>query len=223
MDVDITIKNYRCFPDSRPARISLRKGFTAFVGTNNSGKSSLLKFFFEFRNLFQQLSHPSDDLLRALLGSVQAFSLAPSVLDVEDLFCNRNDHDLQIQLQFVGSDQGSEQDGDLNPRRLDITIPRTTNQWRAEFHLPSGQLDVSQEPRKFQGTKLWFGGLPKVELASTFEICRALAEVLYIGPFRNAINIGASENYFDIRVGQAFITQWRQWKSGDVTKQNEAA
>lgn len=36
MQIDITLKNYRCFPDSKPARISLREGFTALVGVNNS-------------------------------------------------------------------------------------------------------------------------------------------------------------------------------------------
>lgn len=44
-EVDLVLKNYRCFPSSCPARFSVRSGFTAFVGVNNSGKSSLLKFF----------------------------------------------------------------------------------------------------------------------------------------------------------------------------------
>lgn len=58
MEIGITIKNYRCFSDSRPARNRLGQGYTALVGTNNSGKSSLLKFFFNFRNLFGRLSSP---------------------------------------------------------------------------------------------------------------------------------------------------------------------
>jgi AAA15 family ATPase/GTPase len=44
MQIDLTVKNYRCFPDSEPLRIAIRPGFTAFVGVNNSGKSSALKF-----------------------------------------------------------------------------------------------------------------------------------------------------------------------------------
>ena len=48
MDAELTLKNYRCFSDESPARFSLRRGFTAFVGVNNSGKSSLLRFFYEF-------------------------------------------------------------------------------------------------------------------------------------------------------------------------------
>src|SRR5690242_19800148 len=34
---------------------------------------------------------------------------------------------------------------------------------------------------------------------------QSLSEMMYIGPFRNAINIGTNENYFDISVGQSFI------------------
>src|SRR2546427_9580004 len=39
MRIDLTLKNYRCFPDSHPARLAIRKGMTACVGPNNSGKS----------------------------------------------------------------------------------------------------------------------------------------------------------------------------------------
>ena len=57
MSIEIILKNYRCFSDSRPARITLRKGIIGFVGVNNAGKSSLLKFFYEFRELFGMLTN----------------------------------------------------------------------------------------------------------------------------------------------------------------------
>lgn len=41
----VTLKNYRCFADSEPARLRIQAGVLAFVGPNNSGKSSLLRFF----------------------------------------------------------------------------------------------------------------------------------------------------------------------------------
>ena len=56
MEVELTLKNYRCFSDENPVCISIRNGFTALVGVNNSGKSSLLRFFYEFRDLLAQLS-----------------------------------------------------------------------------------------------------------------------------------------------------------------------
>lgn len=48
----IEIKNYRCIPDSNPLRLDFDLGQTiAFVGPNNSGKSAVLGFFYEFRPL----------------------------------------------------------------------------------------------------------------------------------------------------------------------------
>lgn len=54
--MNLTIRNYRCFPESDPARIAVEPGFTALPGPNNSGKSALLRFFYKFRELFRWLS-----------------------------------------------------------------------------------------------------------------------------------------------------------------------
>lgn len=50
-----------------------------------------------------------------------------------------------------------------------------------------------------------------------------LSRTLYIGPFRNAINIGTNQSYYDIQVGQAMIQTWRHWKTGGDKRTNEAA
>ena len=47
MNIDLTIKNYRCFSRIVPAHLKLKAGIVALVGTNNSGTSSLLRFFYE--------------------------------------------------------------------------------------------------------------------------------------------------------------------------------
>ena len=47
--------------------------------------------------------------------------------------------------------------------------------------------------------------------------------MLYIGPFRNALNLGSNEDYFDIKVGQRFIQQWRDYKTGPLKRNNEIA
>jgi hypothetical protein len=41
-----------------------------------------------------------------------------------------------------------------------------------------------------------------------------LSKARYLPAFRNAINIGANSEYFDIRTGQAFITAWDNYKAG---------
>lgn len=54
------------------------------------------------------------------------------------------------------------------------------------------------------------------------KACVLLSNIAYIPSFRNAINAGAS-NYYDIPVGQAFITQWNGWKTGPIKRYQENA
>src|SRR6476469_7012363 len=99
MQVEITIKNYRCFPDTNPLHIEIREGFTAFVGVNNSGKSSILRFFYEFRGLFQVMGDVSQ-FLSLSRGQQHTFGLPQSVKDVRELFSDSNDRDLTIEFKF---------------------------------------------------------------------------------------------------------------------------
>jgi hypothetical protein len=99
MHVELTIKNYRCFPDSNPLHFEIREGFTAFVGVNNSGKSSILRFLYEFRNLFAQLRDPNG-LLNLLRGSRNGLPLASSIKDTTEIFCDSNDRDLILEFTF---------------------------------------------------------------------------------------------------------------------------
>jgi predicted ATPase len=52
--------------------------------------------------------------------------------------------------------------------------------------------------------------------------CGILANALYVGPFRNTINIGGRDEYFDITIGQQFIQIWRRYQTGPSKSQNEA-
>ncbi len=226
MEIEITIKNYRCFSDVRPARISLRKGFTGFVGVNNSGKSSLLKFFYEFRSLFQLLSGPSVNVLNALSRNVQAFNFPPSVTDIQEIFCNSNNRNLQIEISFTAINRPTKEGGISLPNKIILKIPRGTNTFIAELHLEDGVLEPTGGPVRnlaFRETILMLDNKLKAQLSHLFQLFKTLAETLYIGAFRNAINVGSNQNYFDIQVGQAFIQVWREFKTGNIKRYNEAA
>src|SRR5688500_1085796 len=59
LSVKVELRNFRAFDDARPASWKLPDGgFAAFVGVNNSGKSSLLRFFHEARPAFRPLDTP---------------------------------------------------------------------------------------------------------------------------------------------------------------------
>src|SRR5712671_4868389 len=98
MEIEITLKNYRCFPDTNPAKITLRDGFTSFVGVNNAGKSSLLKFFYEFRPIFQSWTRNNQTLLAVLQGNPQGYSPVPTVFEWLEVFSNTNTRDMQIEI-----------------------------------------------------------------------------------------------------------------------------
>src|SRR5260370_42663753 len=95
MQIDVTLKNYRCFQDSHPASIRLQPGFVALLGTNNSGKSTLLKFFYEFRKLFE-IAQDGQTFAKALGDQAQVFSFQTGITDSAELFCNANDRNIQI-------------------------------------------------------------------------------------------------------------------------------
>ena len=185
MKIKITLKNYRCFSDSNPARFSLQKGFTGFVGVNNSGKSSLLKFFYEFRNLFQQLSHLGA-LPHVLQGGTLHFDRAPSIKDTEEVFCNANNRDLTIRIDFIPTAHTLERGAIAVPNRIDITIPRGTATWLAKLYLADVLLDTVEQRLKIVDNILYVEDDPKADLTDIGQVFGDLAEAFYIGPFRNA-------------------------------------
>src|SRR5579859_6577790 len=95
MKLEITIKNYRCFSDEKPVKLVLDNGFVALVGVNNSGKSSLLRFFYEFRLLFTNLTNVNY-LIMILQG--QAGISFSGVVDQAEVFCNSNDRDMSVEV-----------------------------------------------------------------------------------------------------------------------------
>jgi hypothetical protein len=49
-----------------------------------------------------------------------------------------------------------------------------------------------------------------------------LARAIYLGPFRNAVNVGLG-SYCDLRNRREFIASWDGFKTGDNRAQNRAA
>jgi hypothetical protein len=211
MRIELTLKNYRCFPDSKPVRFVIQKGFTALLGVNNSGKSSLLRFFYEFRSLFRLLSSANGNLQNAFEGVPQGLSGLESVQDQSEIYCNNNDRDLQIELQFLDCPRADQ----IGERicKIHLTVSRTGS-WTCKFYGDSldHKLEFSH-PRLTTENAVQGGGSP-FSLVNLFDAARLLSETVYVGPFRNLINIGTASPYFDINAGQSFISTWRVWQTG---------
>src|SRR5258708_35760360 len=230
MDIELTIKNYRCFSDEKPARIEIRPGFTAFLGINNSGKSSLLRFFYEFRDLFGRLSSPGivassnnwqmTAFVQSLNGPYQSVNFPPEILDMEEVFCNANERDMLIQIRFTSTGRTG-----TVPIRLDVLIQRSSRSWTCKLYLdnrevPPGNLYWDDyylyQQRERERDRI-------ADLTDLLKVCEMFAHMVYLPSFRNTINVGASVNYYDIPVGQGFISQWNYWKTNSPKRLQEKA
>lgn len=226
MKTALTIKNYRCFPDSKPLSFTLQEGLTGLLGINNSGKSTLLRFFLEFRSLFGLFTSATGNFINALMNKTENCHFHPSVEDHQEIFCNGNDRDLEIKFQFHLPDVHS-----IEPRtatQLTLSIYRKTRLFGAKLYVEGSEVTfIQSKPLEFKESRLVYAGQTKPEtladLKLVFELGNDLYQSLYIGSFRNPINVGAKDDYYDIKVGQAFIRDWRNYKTGSNKEHNERA
>lgn len=218
MNVSLTIKNYRCFPDSSPLQFEVREGFRSFVGVNNSGKSSILKFLYEFRDLFANLSNIGQ-VLHLLHGNTLAFGLPSTVKDLGTLFSDSNARNMHIEFSF------SNPSSHFPPvAKLQLDVRRKMNLIERLKFTAGGQ-GFEPQPQKYRSNTataiIPAGFRSAINFAEFLETMQVLSNTVYVGAFRNVINTGTNENYFDIQVGESFVRKWRDYKSGDIREQNQ--
>jgi energy-coupling factor transporter ATP-binding protein EcfA2 len=136
-----------------------------------------------------------------------------------EFFFKDNDRDIELEFEFLDLPSTELFNGQpiqvLN--RLSISIPRGQNVFSLKHQIagpwPGGG---------FSGTVVNSGSGPQAQMAHVFQTFDAFSKARYIGAFRNALNIGTNQNYYDIKVGQSFISEWRTFKTGVPSTNNEA-
>lgn len=218
-NVRLTIKNYRCFDDSNPLIIDLGPNFTALVGPNNSGKSSFLKFFFEFRHLWSLLYGSLPGLLQ---GSRVDLNLN-AIPDPEEIFSNTNQRDLSIEIEIKETAGES-----LNQPKIVKAVcacnRNPPHYWNFRFFTNENNKEFSKG-----GPGNWLVQFVAVRssegvtynVVDLVDVAKSFLSALYIGPFRNAINEGAG-SYYDLAIGSSFIQTWDAWKTGNTKAQNRS-
>ena len=208
MAIDITIKNYRSFTDEDPGRFRIADGFTAFVGPNNSGKSSLLRLFYELRVIFGELT-TLGNWQQVIVGG-KTFEWAKNVRDNQEPFSRFNERPMSFLIQVS---ETVENDA-VSTVELIIERPPGQNLPRyrinpASLGLKEGSLqgfDISGFDPRYEG-----GVIGSIQ--ALVDAFRSLQATMYIPAFRNPINAGAA-SYFDVEVGTGFIQRWDSFQAG---------
>lgn len=214
--VEMTVRNYRCFADDEPLRIQLGSGFTALLGPNNCGKSTILRLFYELRDVFNAC-FPLDHL-QAMAGGNPIGANIRGAQDNQEIFCNRNARPISIEFVLLGA-------SDDEISRIVLTLDRATPaECRASLYSgPAGKpvrRGLSRDNvHGFEGSNGNHVTLPEEPWRFLQAITRG---GFYIPAFRNAITEGTG-TYFDLQIGSSFIAQWSQWKTGNHRASNEAA
>lgn len=224
--ITIEVKNYRCFSDAYPLKFTLQTSdCISFIGVNNSGKSTALKFIYEFRNLFLHIT--SAEIWKSIFKSKRIEINLTGLLDHNDIFNFHNKSPLSIKLDFA---YDSNKSGVLESLELvldrnsfngsnPILIPKY---WKlySGIRVEDALSNVTVEKDNITvSAKLKEQQLPILDVSSFSDILHLLGKSIYIGAFRNAINTG-TKDYFDLRVGTSFVEDWNRWKGGDSTQQN---
>jgi predicted ATPase len=205
----LTLKNYRCFSDDAPAEIEVGPGMTAFVGPNNSGKSTLLKAFYELKHLFNSIGS-----VESVRGTMQV-GWRPTQLagtsDPFELFYNGNRRGLSVGLEFpeAGEDEifSITFEADREHNNAFKTDFRTLRGERVTGIIPATS---NSDPRvRTEG-----GRDIEINRERHARFSQWIARTLYIPPYRSAIG-QTSGNYYDLQIGSLFVTQFNAWKTGD--------
>jgi ABC-type cobalamin/Fe3+-siderophores transport system ATPase subunit len=210
IDVELIIRNYRCFGDE-PARLRISDGFTALVGVNNSGKSSMLRLLYEIRPLLSIIGTDQGSFGSMLIHGMSPGAFwHPTLLEGERVQRAGTDRDVEIQIVVRDGPAGAFKHGS---EQLVLSITYTPNGSTSAVLLTE-RGDVLGRPDSQAGEDI----LMEPFMAAAQE----LSEAMYIGPFRNAINIGAQQSYYDIQTGDAFVKNFANLKSGPNPTANEA-
>lgn len=100
---------------------------------------------------------------------------------------------------------------------------RNSKQWRLEVDSKNGIPPRNEMGYANNTDYITVNGLKSLYTKPIIELFKDLHNSLYVVAFRNALNIGSMDRYYDIEIGQAFIKKWRQIKTGNSAKDNEAA
>ncbi len=204
MTVKITIKNYRGF-GNQPQEFEIREGFTALIGLNNVGKSSLLKLFYELRPLWQIFSLAGNlgNFLNGLSSNLQV----QGVNDVDELFNHFTSNPIEITFSIFNNEANSNFAFTV---RLTKTSSSQLNFTILNFSIDNPDLSfvtfvINRSSLHVKCRSSLTNSNADYSLLNFLNFFKILHQTIYIPAFRNLINAGEKSDHYDISTGTAFI------------------
>jgi ABC-type branched-subunit amino acid transport system ATPase component len=216
----IEVKNYRSFTDEFPLKLDLTNGVTALVGPNNSGKTSVLKFLWEFAPLLMKM--PGSRIARSAQDDTNAIPAEiRSVSNVMSVFADDNLRPLTIDLSFVPTDEQQDiMSRKVSPVARPISIRATIlrNKLGASITLgqqsnfPSGislSFDKNEQPPNL--TYLRNTQMSDLIYFWQVDAVKMFKDLMYFPMLRSSGHAEIHDVY-DLSLGSAAIASWKQYK-----------
>lgn len=210
MNLEITVKNYRCFNEAHPATLRIHRGTTALIGANNVGKSSLLRMFYEFRPLFALLADDPRNWIKLLNESIPL----PPLLEVQDrdaVFHRHAKGDLVLNIRVRDCDYARRKPDPhpyLVPGEVDLVVSRKNGQVRARLDGQRGRfqlVDAKGSHARLAGGE---STLVTISWPVLQDLFASLADTLYIGPYRALRPYPEEDHSYDIQLGASFFRKF---------------
>jgi energy-coupling factor transporter ATP-binding protein EcfA2 len=210
MDIDVTLKGYRCFAPESPAVVTFRGDIVSLVGINNSGKSTLLKAFYELRPTLSSLLD-REQWKMAVTGTIN-FNVPQDAGDANGMFWHFGKSDIEIEIVLP-----NHRASDANWKQL-ITIRRPDRRVSITLYDVDGAPVPQFGAWNFTKGDAQKSGFILGTFNDMFSALRLLAGCVYY-PSSRHVSPFTPDNlpnakYYDMFSGKTFVQHWALAQQG---------
>jgi hypothetical protein len=227
----IEVRNYRCFTDEYPLKIDLSNPVIALIGSNNSGKSAALRFFWEIGKMVAiapstLVGGPYNDQgfatvnsnFRALSEPYSVFSALNDRPIIVDL--------IQAQHQFTDEELKPDPSKEVRSAHLRLTISRTNLTGQVSLIHRGQQIDAIREYFDIHHAQNGALMIAKVDGCQYFvdhlNSLYGIDQPTYIPAIRPYGKISIDEN-FELTLGRSLVAGWNAHKASPQPMSREFA
>jgi energy-coupling factor transporter ATP-binding protein EcfA2 len=221
----LVLRNWRGY-DSAGVAIDLTRHFSGLVGTNNSGKTTLVRALYELRPLFTSFSSHFGQNIQPLVAGFGQPQLQPG----ERITPVHHPHARpSAAIDFECQDDPALSKYGVLPVVQVSFQAMQGGVWGVAMRLSDGSVIDSSatlgvsgiDGQSFSQATLPDGRSVLLDLAGLKPALDQLANSLYVGAFRNALS-GGGAAYYDLSIGKDFIASFDQSLNGIDSASNEA-